>query len=130
MTNESRDHQARDAEAIAVAVPLWLARLAAVGWRVLAILGLVAVSAWIAFTIGSVTASVAVAAVAAAALLPAVRRLRARGMGANAAAAVGTVAVFGTILVLVADGPAILAQVRDGVQAIETGEGTQAIARR
>ena len=116
-------------------VPLWLARLAAVGWRVLAILGLVAVSAWIAFTIGTVTASVAVAAVAAAALMPAVRSLRAHGMGANAAAAVGTVAVFGAILllvglvaiVLVADGPTILAQVRDGVKAIETGEGTQAI---
>jgi predicted PurR-regulated permease PerM len=135
MTDGSRDDQAQHVEPTTVSIPLWLARLAAVGWRVLVILGLVAVSAWIAFTIGTVTASVAVAAVAAAALMPAVRSLRARGLGANAAAALGTVAVFGAIVgllglvavVLVADGPSILAQVRDGVDAIENGEGAQDI---
>ena len=50
-----------------------------------------------ALTFG-ISALVLAVAVAAAALMPAVRSLRARGLGANAAAALGTVAVFGAIV--------------------------------
>jgi predicted PurR-regulated permease PerM len=137
MMDGSRNDQAQHVAPTMVSIPP-VARAARSGrvarpcHPVLVIPGLVAVSAWVAFTIGTVTTSVARAAVAAAALMPAGRSLRAGGLGANAAAAGGTVTVFGAIVgllghvgVVVADGPSILAQVHDGVDAIEKGEAAQ-----
>jgi len=113
-------------------VPLWLARVGALGWRLLVVVGLAAVCVWIAATIGTVTASVIVAIVTSAAVAPLVRRLRARGMGGSVAAAIGTLAVFGGILLLVAasavalvaEGPALLAAIKDGVAELDQAAGS------
>jgi putative heme transporter len=85
-------------------VPDWLANLAALSWRVLAIAGL-AVALWLTATVlWTVTASIAVAVVIAAAFAPAVLRLRARGRSRTAASAivwvVAIAAIAGILLLL------------------------------
>ncbi len=76
-------------------VPGWLERLAAVGWRVLATIALGLVLIWIAVLLGTVTASILVAAIVAATFAPFVLTLRRRGWSRiKAAAAVFLGAMF------------------------------------
>ena len=80
-------------------VPGWLERLAAVGWRLLATIALGLVLLWIAVLLGTVTASILVAAIVAATFAPFVLALRDRGWSRIKAAA----AVFvGAMLVILA----------------------------
>jgi putative heme transporter len=88
-------------------VPFWLITLGALAWRILAIVGLVVVVAGVAFAVGTVTASVIVAAVASITVLPVVRRLRDRGWGAGKAAAVGTLLAFGAIILVLGVGAVV-----------------------
>jgi predicted PurR-regulated permease PerM len=105
-------------------VPPWLQKLAAVGWRLLAIVALGLVLVAIALELGSATAATLVALVLAAALAPTARRLRARGMSRTAAAAVtcvvgGALIVGAAIIVLVAlapDAVAIVNAVTSGLE--------------
>jgi predicted PurR-regulated permease PerM len=108
-------------------LPVWLIRLAAVGWRVLVVLALALVVCWIASTIGVVTSSIAVALLVSAAVAPVVIRLRARGRSRTAAAGLGTllaVAVVGGVLlvfgwVIVEYGPTLIQNLRDGASALQ-----------
>ncbi|HEY4752293.1 MAG TPA: AI-2E family transporter [Candidatus Limnocylindrales bacterium] len=76
---------APDGEAV---VPAWLANLASLGWRLLAIAGLVAVLWSLAVVLWTVTASIAIAVVVAALFAPWTLALRKRGRSRNAAAAI------------------------------------------
>ena len=76
----------------AALVPEWLVNLAALSWRLLAVVGLAAVACLLAGLLWTVTASVAVAVVVAALFAPLVVRLRARGWSRMKAAAVVWVA--------------------------------------
>ncbi len=106
--------------------PVWLDRLAAVGWRVLVtvLLGIVLVA--IAVDLLSVTASILVSLIAAAALAPLLRALRRRGLSravsAAAATALGLAVVgVGLIAVVIALLPGIgdiVTAVADGLRSI------------
>jgi predicted PurR-regulated permease PerM len=104
-------------------VPTWLARLAALGWRVLAIVALGYVLVALATELATVTATVLVALLVTAAALPAVRALRRRGVVRSLAAAlvtvlVAVVVVAAAVLVAVALVPSvgeIVRAVREGV---------------
>jgi putative heme transporter len=105
-----------------VIVPLWFDRLAAIGWRVLVSVAFGLVVATIAIRLSSVTASLLVALIAAAALAPTVRGLRARGIAPTIAAAIACVAglavlIAAVILMAIALGP----YARDVVAAVEEG---------
>src|SRR4029077_9978332 len=86
-------------------VPGWLQRLAAVGWRLLATIALGLVLIYIAVLLGTVTASVLVAAIVAATFAPFVLALRDRGWSRIKAAPVvylGAMAVIiATIVIIV-----------------------------
>ena len=106
-----------------VIVPPWFDRLAAIGWRVLVSVAFGLVMAAIAIRLSSVTASLLVALIAAAALAPTVRGLRARGVSPTLAAAIACVVglvvlVVAVILLAVAIGPYandVLAAVEEGI---------------
>jgi len=112
-------------------VPVWLGNLAAFGWRILAIVGLALVIVWVALLLISVTASLVLSAVLAAAAAPLVLRLRARGWprvrAALAAWAVlGLVIVGGLALVAVAFVPVIadvLRALQAGLDVVRSGSG-------
>src|SRR5215213_534528 len=106
-------------------VPIWLANLASLAWRVAAIVGLI-VAAWLLATLlWTVTASIAIAVVVSALFAPWVMRLRGQGRSRNAAAvivwmsAVGGVVAIGLVVVL-----ALLPSVRRIVDAIESAVTT------
>jgi predicted PurR-regulated permease PerM len=107
-------------------VPGWLAFLAATGWRVLAVLGLGVVLFAAAVYLLSVTLSVLVAILVAAAASPIVIRLRAAGRSRTAAGAIGSLAaigvvVAGLIVVALAFVPALAAivtSVQDGLDSL------------
>src|SRR5947209_3610859 len=86
-------------------VPGWLQRLAAVGWRLLVTIALGLVLIYIAVLLGTVTASVLVAAIVAATFAPFVLALGDRGWSrikAAAAVFVGAMAVIiATIVIIV-----------------------------
>ncbi len=84
----------------AALVPDWLVNLAALGWRVLAIAGLVVVLWLVATLLWTVTASIAVAIVISAVFAPFVLRLRGRGRSRNAAAGIVWVAAIVTVTVI------------------------------
>ena len=67
-------------------VPHWLVNLAALGWRVLAIAGLVLALGAITATLWNVTASILVAVIVSAVFAPLVLRLRDRGRSRTASA--------------------------------------------
>ena len=69
-------------------MPVWLDRLASVGWRVLVTAGLGLVLIALTIVLSTVTASVLLALVVAAPLAPTVRGLRARGLSRAIASAV------------------------------------------
>src|SRR5262245_6346006 len=85
-------------------VPDWLVNVSALGWRILAIGGLVVILWLIASLLWVVTASTAVAVIVAAFFAPTIVRLRRRGMSPARAAAIVWVAelalITGTIVVL------------------------------
>ncbi len=89
----------------AAQVPVWLANLAALGWRVLVTLALALVLIDLAIVMGVATASVLVAMVVSATFAPFVLSLRERGWSRTRAAAavtLGAMAVIGLILLLIA----------------------------
>jgi predicted PurR-regulated permease PerM len=98
-------------------VPRWLANLAALSWRLLAIALLVAALWFLLSALAVVTAAVAVAVVVSAVLVPATRRLRSRGRSRSAAAAIvwaaGMAAVAVLLIVLLI---AFLPYIRVGLQ--------------
>jgi predicted PurR-regulated permease PerM len=112
------------------ALPFWLLRLGAFSWRALVILGFAGVLISIAWTIGTVTASIAVAVLASATVSPILRALHARGWGSSKAAAAGTLIAFGVVVlvlgvgawVLVRYGPELIAAVTSGLAALRNGE--------
>ncbi len=103
-------------------VPVWLDRLASVGWRLLVTAALALVLWAIAVVLASVTASVLVSMLAAGVLAPLVQALRARGRS-HAIAAALALGIGVTVLVLVVLGLviAIAPSVRDIVVAAEAG---------
>lgn len=123
-------------DATATGLPFWLRWLGAVSWRMLVIIALLAVILVLAYTIGVVTASVVVAAVASVAVLPVFRSLRARGWGLTKAAAAATALVFGAVIlvlavaamVLVRYGPDILTAVKAGIDDLQQREASGQIA--
>ena len=122
--------------AVPLAIPFWLVRLGALGWRALVIAAFGAVIVTIAWAIGTVTAAVAVAVLASAVVMPIVHRLRARGWGASRAAAVGTALAFGVLIlvlavaavVLVRYGPDLVAAVQAGLDALRSEQAAGRIA--
>jgi predicted PurR-regulated permease PerM len=103
-------------------VPGWLERLAAVGWRLLATIALGLVLLWIAVLLGTVTASILVAAIIAATFAPFVLALRDRGwsrLKAAAAVFVGAMLVILATLVIIA--LAFLPGIQSAVEGITTG---------
>jgi predicted PurR-regulated permease PerM len=86
----------------AVIVPRWLHRAGAFSWRIAVIIALGAVLLWLAFTLGTVTASVIVALIVAATFAPLGQGLRRRGWSgtASAAAVTGAAVVVGGLLLL------------------------------
>ncbi|HEU4572501.1 MAG TPA: AI-2E family transporter [Candidatus Limnocylindrales bacterium] len=78
-------------------MPDWLANLAGLSWRVLAIVALVIVLWNVAAALWTVTAAIAIAVVVAAAFAPVALRLRERGMSRTAAAAVVWVGALTTV---------------------------------
>ena len=103
-------------------VPAWVRRTGAISWRLLAIGGLVVVLVWAAFLLGTVTASVLLALIVAAAFAPMMQRLGARGWSRTKAAAATTVAavVVGLVLFLLL-ALALIPGSRDLVLAIRAG---------
>ncbi len=109
-------------------VPDWLINLAALGWRVLVIAGLVVVVALTCAVLWVVTASIAVAVVISAVFAPFVLRLRARGHSRTSAAGIvwaGAILVIGGILLLLAlaflpYAVDLVARVSDGLAALDT----------
>lgn len=105
-------------------VPEWLANLAALGWRVIAIGTLVVIVWLLASFLWTVTASIAVAIVIAAFFAPSVVRLRSRGMSRTAAAgvvwAVALAVVVGAMVVLAV---ALLPYAADLLRALDQGVG-------
>ena len=112
-------------------VPAWLENLAAFGWRILAVVGLAVVLAWIALTLISVTASLVLSAVIAAAVAPLVISLRGRGWPRVRAALAGWAVAGGIIvialaLIVVAFVPAIrevVGALQAGLDALRSGTG-------
>ena len=102
-------------------VPVWLVRLAAVGWRVLVTLAFGFVLLALAITVGTVTASVLVALIVAATFAPYVDALRRRGWASTKAAAavsVGALAIVGGVGALVA--LAVVPYIAELISTIET----------
>jgi putative heme transporter len=80
-------------------VPPPLHRAGAIAWRVLVVVALLAIVIWLAFVLGTVTASILVALIVGATFAPLTRGLRARGWSRAKASAVVTVSA---VLVAVA----------------------------
>jgi predicted PurR-regulated permease PerM len=119
VTGPTRDPEAAPAPSI---VPLPLLRAGAIAWRLLAVVGLLAILVWLAFLLGTVTASILVALIVGATFAPVTRSLRARGWSrAKAAAVVTTAAVLlaGIVIALVI--LAFLPYVDDILTAVENG---------
>ena len=83
------------------AVPVWLDRLASVGWRLLAISALGIVLALIAIQLATVTAAVVLSLVVAAPMVPMTTRLRERGLSRSVASAAASGVVLAIFLVVI-----------------------------
>lgn len=85
-------------------VPRALHRAGAIAWRVLVVVALLAIAIWLAFVLGTVTASILVALIVGATFAPVTRRLRSRGWSRAKASAVVTVSavlIAGAVIALV-----------------------------
>lgn len=103
-------------------VPAWLENLAALGWRVLVIVALVVVLAYVSSLIWNVVASIGLAIVVAIVLAPFVIRMRDSGRSRSSAAGIAWAVGIGVglvLLVLVA--VSLLPYVVDIVQALQAG---------
>lgn len=108
-------------------VPRWLERAGAFSWRIAVLIALGAVLTWLAFTLGTVTASVIVALIVAATFAPLGLGLRRRGWSgtASAAAVTGAAVLAGGLLIaLLALAflpyvPGLVASIQDGVAAVQ-----------
>ncbi len=107
-------------------VPRWLENAGSFSWRIAVIIALGGVLTWLAFTLGTVTASVIVALIVAATFAPIGQALRRRGWSGTASAAAVTgaaVVVGGLLIVLLALAflpyiPTIVSSVQAGVVAV------------
>ena len=107
-------------------VPRWLQRAGAFSWRIAVLFALGAVLTWLAFTLGTVTASVIVALIVAATFAPLGQALRRRGWSASASAAAVTgaaVVVAGALIVVLVLAfapyvPALVAAIENGIAAV------------
>ncbi len=103
-------------------VPSWLHRLAAIGWRVLVIVGLAIIAIALAIKLASVTASILVALLICATFGPYSDRLRRRGWSGTKTAGVVTLAVIGIFVgAIVLIVLAILPAVSDVLAAVDRG---------
>ena len=108
-------------------IPDWLVNLAALGWRVIAIAGLLVVLWLLSGLLWMVTASIAIAIVIAAAFAPFALRLRARGRSRTAAAAIVWVAALAILtgamllltVMLLPSLAAMVARMTDGIAALQ-----------
>lgn len=108
-------------------VPGWLRRFAAIGWRLLVVVALLFVLVQVAIVMWTVTASIIVAVIITATVLPVLERYRARGWApTKAAAAASGVALAGVLViatfVLLGFVPSIVALLRElqaGTQAVQ-----------
>ncbi|HEX6473503.1 MAG TPA: AI-2E family transporter [Candidatus Limnocylindria bacterium] len=119
MTEPGREPEAAPSPSI---VPLPLHRAGAIAWRVLAVVGLLAILVYLAFVLGTVTASILISLIVAATFAPVTRSLRARGWSRAKAAAVVTAAavlVAGAVIALVVI--ALVPYVGDIVTAVQNG---------
>jgi predicted PurR-regulated permease PerM len=85
----------------AIFLPGWLRRLAAMGWRLLAVTGVIAVGIAIALALSTDTQAILVAAIVAATVAPLVGRLRGRGWSRSRAAGVGSLVALVAVLAVV-----------------------------
>jgi predicted PurR-regulated permease PerM len=107
-------------------IPDWLVNLAALGWRVIAIAALVVVAWELAALLWTVTSSIAIAIVVAAAFAPFALRLRAQGRSRMAAAAIVWAVALGVLggamlllsLVLLPYLAQVVARATDGIAAL------------
>ena len=103
-------------------VPDWLINLAALGWRVLVVAGLVLVAGYLALLLWTVTASVLLSVVVAALFAPLVTRLQAGGRSRGMAAMIAWVVAIGVVLgLLLLAGLALLPFVSELLTRTEAG---------
>ncbi len=88
----------RPATGSSALVPDWLINLAALGWRALAIAGLVLVFGFVGMLLWTITASIIVAIVISAVFAPLVLRLRSQGRSRTASAGIAWVAAIAVIV--------------------------------
>jgi len=113
--------QAADVTGSAYA-PLWLVNLAAVAWRMIAIVAVLFVAWYLLSIFWIVAATIAVACVVAAVFAPVVLRLRAQGRSRNSAALiVWATAMGGIALVLIVLGIAFVPYIAEMLTAISGG---------
>ena len=104
------------------AVPVWLDRMAAIGWRVLVTSALGLVIALIAGILADVTMGIILALVVAAPLVPTVERLRRRGMSRSLASAAACVAgLLGLVVVVALMVGAFLPYLRELIDLVTRG---------
>ncbi len=103
-------------------IPTWLSNAAAIGWRVLVVLALMAVVADLAVILGTVVASIVFALIVAVVFAPVATRLRSRGWSRTKTAGAVTllaILVIGLMVTLLA--VAVVPLVPGIVQAIQSG---------
>ena len=103
-------------------VPGWLVNLAALGWRVLVVAGLVLVAAYLASVLWTVTASIILAIVVAALFAPLVAQFQAQGRSRGIAAMLAWVVAIGVVLgLLLLLGLALLPFAVELLERVEAG---------
>ena len=104
------------------AVPVWLDRMAAIGWRVLVTSALGLVLAAIAGVLADVTMGIILSLVVAAPLVPTVERLRRRGLSRSLASAAACVAgLIGLVVVVALMIGAFLPYLRELIDLVTSG---------
>jgi len=104
-------------------VPAWLENLAALGWRVLVIVALVVVLAYLGSLIWNVVASIGLAIVVAIVLAPFVIRMRDSGRSRSSAAGIAWLVGIGVgLLLLLLVAVSLVPYVVDIVQALQAGQ--------
>src|SRR5262245_44329759 len=84
----------------AALIPTWVRRMAAIGWRLLAAMGLAAAVATVARYLSTDTAAIVVGAIVASTVAPSVGFLRRRGLDRTRAAAVVSLLSLLTVLLV------------------------------
>jgi putative heme transporter len=116
------DAASRPPTQTAESAPDWLVNLAALGWRVLVVAGLILVAGYLASLLWVVTASVLLAIVVAALFAPLVTRLQAGGRSRGMAAMIAWIVAIGVVLgLLLLLGVALLPVVSELLGRIEAG---------